>query len=179
MPMSLVTNLKFSNHDSIFWFYNVKLLQIDTEKQGLHLDSGHAKHVKLQSITSSAETEISLAFSSASWRMKAAICWICFETSASFIFGSAVEISPHELWWEELKGEERRGEACSTNAAITRVLLHRVYCVLGSVGLVHNWTSVHCYWLVGSFAICNSGPQLTPLLVYPECLFRSFVLSTV
>lgn len=35
--------------------------------------------------TSSAETEISLAFSSASWRINLTICWICLETSASFM----------------------------------------------------------------------------------------------
>nr|GMD94928.1 hypothetical protein BHM03_00047240 [Ipomoea batatas]GMD99754.1 hypothetical protein BHM03_00047240 [Ipomoea batatas] len=42
-------------------------------------------------ITSSAETEISLAFSSASWRMKRTICWICLDTSASFIVGIGLD----------------------------------------------------------------------------------------
>ena len=41
---------------------------------------------RIEEVTSSAETEISLAFSSASWRMNLTICWICLETSASFIF---------------------------------------------------------------------------------------------
>ena len=45
-------------------------------------------------LTSSAETEISLAFSSASWRMNRTICWICLETSASFILAAADPTCP-------------------------------------------------------------------------------------
>lgn len=36
--------------------------------------------------TSSADTAISFVFSSASWRMKCTICWICLLTSSLFIF---------------------------------------------------------------------------------------------
>lgn len=45
-------------------------------------------------VTSSAETEISLAFSSASWRMKLTICWICFDTSLSSIFPLILYTTP-------------------------------------------------------------------------------------
>ena len=46
------------------------------------------EQIRVIRLTSSADTEISFAFSSASWRMNLTICWICLETSASFIFGS-------------------------------------------------------------------------------------------
>ncbi|RRT62880.1 hypothetical protein B296_00043117 [Ensete ventricosum] len=49
--------------------------------------------------TSSAATEISLAFSSASWRMNRTICWICLETSASFIFGWMLQATPSLDRW--------------------------------------------------------------------------------
>lgn len=58
--------------------------------------------------TSSAETEISLAFSSASWRMNLTICWICWETSVSFILTVASESEKIEEGGREAKLLPRR-----------------------------------------------------------------------
>ena len=59
---------------------------------------------RIEEVTSSAETEISLAFSSASWRMNLTICWICLETSASFIF------TVTERRQEKIEGETTSAE---------------------------------------------------------------------
>lgn len=68
-----------------------------------HKNRSKLTKIDLIRLTSSAETEISLAFSSASWRMNLTICWICLETSASFIFGSELgenrEIRGRFLGW--------------------------------------------------------------------------------
>lgn len=58
--------------------------------------------------TSSAETEISLAFSSASWRINLTICWIWLETSASFILDRITKpdlrcccLVTRDGWWDD------------------------------------------------------------------------------
>lgn len=79
---SASTNCSFSMLNSCMKKSTVRL-----EYDG---DPVNSKRLKLKwgrkVVTSSAETEISLAFSSASWRMNLTICWICLETSPSFIF---------------------------------------------------------------------------------------------
>lgn len=84
-------------------FLNVELLhnlQVRTKQREHDWNVISGKLIK--QITSSAETEISLAFSSASWRMNLTICWICFDTSASFIF-SGRNVILWTIWWSLTK----------------------------------------------------------------------------
>ena len=68
-------------------------------------------------LTSSAETEISLAFSSASWQMNRTICWICLETSASFILAAADPTCPPAALLAPATAARGGGWECWSGAA--------------------------------------------------------------